>query len=94
MREKRITFKPIPGHAGGEIHLEIYPPGTWFNDPSYVCFVGGGGVGHRPTLPAAKKFLLSSARNILHRRVTELEDAAEHYRRELKKLTTLGKRTK
>lgn len=81
MRTKEpIKFKSIPCPGSGYIALEIYRPGTWFDNTDFAVFVGGSGVGHAPTLPAAKKLLLAQAKEACQRRIREAEAIAAHYR--------------
>lgn len=79
-RERELHYEPIPGPKGqGEIELTICPPSTWFDDPRYVVFVGGCGIGTRTTLKAAEALLLEGTQAYLRRRIDGLEAEIGHW---------------
>ena len=91
MRTKQpISFQPIPCPGGGIIALQIYPPGTWFDDTDFNIFVGGSGVGHAPNMLAARGLLHDKAVEACSRRIVEAEDVADHYRKAKSRLVNQG----
>lgn len=64
---------------GCETVLSIRPPGAWFDNPDYVVFVGGNGVGSRKTLIEAERLLHLEAIAYCRRRQAEAEVIGRHY---------------
>jgi len=84
--KKRLDYKGIPCAEGGEIALSIYPPGNWFDYPTFVCFVGGSGVGQAKTLKLAERILLRKAKEYLQSKIDSMLREAIHYQGELANL--------
>lgn len=68
---KVLKYEPVRV-PGGLLHMEIRPPGSWFNNIDYRVFIGGSGRGGYKTLAKAKKALLRMA-------LAELEDRQAEY---------------
>jgi len=87
---KKIEFKPIKGFISAHIALSIYPPRTRFNNEQFSVFVGGGGVGERATLKAARDYLHAMAIRECDRAIEEAQKKIEHYKRERDRLICGG----
>lgn len=90
---KPITYKSIPAPPGksGETALAIYPPGAWMGDDNvFHVFVGGVGVGTKPTLAAAKRLLVKRALEYCLRQIDEADKISEHYGAESIRLSSFG----
>ena len=92
---KKITltrFDSIPQPQGGRIHMSITHGDVFGRDDEYHVFLGGCGVGQRPTLKEAKELLLERAAERLKFDIQRVEAEAAHYRRELANLALRNQR--
>lgn len=90
--KKTIEFAPIQDARRGYTHLQIYPPGTWFDRTDFRVFVGGCERGGRKTLAVAKAFLLAEAIVECDSRIARAKHEMEHYEHERKVLVERGLR--
>ena len=87
----KIQFKAVPDRQEGRaLMLSISPPGTWFDDPEYVVFVGGNGIGRRKTQKGAEVLLLEGAKTYCKRRMAEAQAELAHWGAALKRLEARG----
>ena len=76
----RIDYKPIPcPDDKGHIALNIYPPGEFIGNKGWDVFVGGCGVGEKPTLESAERFLFTRAIQQLERRMERARQENLYY---------------
>lgn len=88
---RKLSFQAIPNPGGcGKIMLTIYPPGTWMDNKDYIAFIGGSGIGHAPTLKAAKEVLRLGVERSLQRHADDAIKTLVHYTNELAKFRGQG----
>lgn len=87
-----ISYGSIPATNKGSCMLQIYPPGTWQDQPGYHVFVGGCGVGVRRTMNAAEGLLLAEAIDYCNRAISDAAKIERHYEKQVQALRRDGLR--